>query len=282
MCSSSDHHRPCKRHSHLRRRRRAAYDCVWTTTVTMDPWWSTNIISHWVQRCLTCCAELRCSQNWTFRMLVTSSELRMATSTKPCLAPDTRSWNTKSCHSCWQTHHLHWKPIWTTVYGHSLMSLLCATFTTYRYTRPRKEQEHQEKVWKVLKRLREIWLYAIAERCHLGVSGVGFLRFIINPNRIGLESYRLSKIVDWLTPESIWAVQGLLRFPNIYPPFIRKYANVSTPLSYLVKKAGTSRTPNQLKWERTRDAKLAREKIVDARLMLIFRMAPRACQFGFC
>jgi hypothetical protein len=49
----------------------------------------------------------------------------------------------------------------------------------------------------------------------------------------------------------------LLGFTNIYRRFIRKYAKVTTPISDLLKKAETSRTPTQLKWERTRDAELA-------------------------
>ena len=136
MDSSSHHHRQWQHRSYLRRRRTAAYNCVWTTELSIEARWRTHILFHWFQRCLTGCTELGSSQNWTFGMLNTSSELRKATSTKLLLAPGTASSNIKSCRSGWQTHQLHSKHISTTVYGLSLMTLLCATLTTYWYTRP--------------------------------------------------------------------------------------------------------------------------------------------------
>jgi hypothetical protein len=65
------------------------------------------------------------------------------------------------------------------------------------------EEEHTEKVRKVLSRLREFGLYATAEKCHFGVTEVPFLGFVISPNAIGMESDRISTIEDWPTPESV-------------------------------------------------------------------------------
>ena len=53
----------------------------------------------------------------------------------------------------------------------------------------------------------------------------------------------------------------LLGVTNFHPRFIRKYANVTTLISDLLKKAKTSRTPKQLKWEWTRDAEFAFRKL---------------------
>jgi hypothetical protein len=53
----------------------------------------------------------------------------------------------------------------------------------------------------------------------------------------------------------------LLGFTNLYRRCIRKYINVTTPISDLLKKAETSRTPKQLKSEWTRDDELALWKL---------------------
>jgi hypothetical protein len=97
--------------------------------------------------------------------------------------------------------------------------------------------------------------------CHFGVIEVSFLGFIISPDRIGMESHCILTREEWPIPESIRDVQVPLGFTNIYQHFKRKYAKVTTPISDLLKKAETSRTPKQLKWEWTRDSELAFRKL---------------------
>jgi len=123
------------------------------------------------------------------------------------------------------------------------------------------EEEHEEQVWKVLECLRGFGLYAKAEQCHFGVIEVGFVWFVISPDTIGIELDSISMPEDWPTPECVWDVQVLLGFTHFYRWFIRKYAKVTTLISNLLKKIGTSRTPKQLKWEWTWDAELAFRKL---------------------
>jgi len=113
------------------------------------------------------------------------------------------------------------------------------------------EKEHEDYVRKVLQCLQEFGLYCKAEKCQSGVQEVGFLRFVINSDGIGMESDHISMIEDWPTPELVWDVQVLLGFTNLYWRFIRKYAKVTAPISNLLKTQGSR------KWEWTRDAKLA-------------------------
>jgi hypothetical protein len=94
-------------------------------------------------------------------------------------------------------------------------------------------------------------------RCHFGVTEVGFHRFSISPDGIGMESDLLSTSMDFPTTESVRDVQMLLGFRNFYWCFVRTYAKVTTLISDLLKKTETSRTHKQLKWEWTRDAELA-------------------------
>ena len=90
---------------------------------------------------------------------------------------------------------------------------------------------------------------------------VSFLKLVISPDWIVLESDRISKIEDWPTAQSIQDVQVLLGFTNFYRQFIRKYTKVTTPISDLLKNAENSRTSKQVKWEWTWDAELAFRKL---------------------
>jgi len=127
------------------------------------------------------------------------------------------------------------------------------------------EKEHDGHVRKVLERLREFGLYCKAEKCQFGVSEVGFLGFVINSEGVGMESDRISTIEDWPTPKSVWDIQVLLGFANFYRRFIWKYANITLPLTELLRKTETARAPRASegplrpapKWEWTREAELA-------------------------
>ena len=109
----------------------------------------------------------------------------------------------------------------------------------------------------MLEQLREFGLYAKAEKCRFGVSEVGFLGFVISPDGIAMESDNISMIEDWPTPESVRDVQVLVGFTHFYWRFIKKYVQVTTPISDLLKIAENSRTSQEVKLEWTRDAKLA-------------------------
>jgi hypothetical protein len=55
------------------------------------------------------------------------------------------------------------------------------------------EEEHDAQLRKVLKWLREFGLHTKAERCHFGVTEVGFPGFVISPDGNGMESDHISQ-----------------------------------------------------------------------------------------
>jgi len=106
----------------------------------------------------------------------------------------------------------------------------------------------------VLEQQREFGLYYIAKKCCCGASEVYFLCFVISSDRIGMKLKCLSTIKDSLTPGSSHHVQMLRGLSNFDWQCIKIYARVTTPVSDLLKKSETSRTPKQLIWEWTWDA----------------------------
>jgi len=74
----------------------------------------------------------------------------------------------------------------------------------------------------------------------------------------------MSTIEDWLTPKSVRDVQVIVGLTNFYCRFIWKYANVTHPLTELLRKSETSRgekSEGSAKWELTREAELAFQKL---------------------
>jgi len=100
----------------------------------------------------------------------------------------------------------------------------------------------------VQQRLPEFGLLSKAENCQFGVREVGFLRFVIHSDGIGMESDRLYTIKDWPTLELVRDVQVLLGFTNFYRRFIWKYVKVMAPILNLLQAQGSQM------WEWTRDA----------------------------
>jgi len=102
------------------------------------------------------------------------------------------------------------------------------------------EKEHEDHVRKLLQRLREFGLHSKAAKSQFGVSEVGFVGFIINSDGIGMETDLISTIEDWPTLKSIWDVQVVLGFTNLYRRFIRNYAKIILPLTNLLKRTEIS------------------------------------------
>jgi len=132
------------------------------------------------------------------------------------------------------------------------------------HTNSTNEKEHEEHVRQALHRLREFGMYCKAEKYQFPVLEVGFLWFVIAPNGVGMESDQISTIEDWPTPKSVREVQVLLEFMNFYWRFIRKYVNVTLPLTEWLRKSESScgkKLESSAKWDWTREAEWVFQKL---------------------
>jgi len=105
------------------------------------------------------------------------------------------------------------------------------------------EEEHDELVAEVIKRLEENDLYVKPEKCKWKVKEVGFLGVVIGPEGIKMEKEKVKGVLEWPMPKSVKDVQKFLGLANYYCQFIEGFATVVRPLYNLVKK--------DKKWERT-------------------------------
>ena len=78
------------------------------------------------------------------------------------------------------------------------------------------EEEHDELVEEIVRRLAENDLYIKPEKCKWKVREVGFLGVVIGPEKIRIEEEKVKGVLDWLTPKCIKNVQKFLGLANYY------------------------------------------------------------------
>jgi len=98
------------------------------------------------------------------------------------------------------------------------------------------EEEHNELVVEVVKRLEENDLYVKLEKCKWKVREVEFLGVVIGPEGIRMEKEKVKGVLEWPTPKCVKDVQKFLELANYYHQFIEGFATVARPLHDLVKK----------------------------------------------
>ena len=98
------------------------------------------------------------------------------------------------------------------------------------------EEEHDELVAEVIKRLEENDLYMKPEKCKWKVREVDFLGVVIGPEGIKMEKGKVKGVLEWLTLKCVKDIQKFLGLANYYCRFIEGFATVARPLHDLVKK----------------------------------------------
>ena len=106
-----------------------------------------------------------------------------------------------------------------------------------------EEEEHDELMEGVVKRLAENNLYMKLEKCKWKMKEVGFLGVVIEPKGIKMEEEKMKDVLDWPIPRKVKNIQKFLRLANYYFQFIKGFATIARPLHNLVKE--------EQKWEWT-------------------------------
>jgi len=99
-----------------------------------------------------------------------------------------------------------------------------------------KEEKYDELVKEVVKRLAENDLYVKSEKYKWKVRKVGFLRVMIEPERIKIEGDKVKGVLDWPTSKYVKDIQKFLGLENYYHQFIKDFASIARLLHDIVKK----------------------------------------------
>ena len=98
------------------------------------------------------------------------------------------------------------------------------------------EEEYDDLVAEVIRRLEENDLYVKPEKCKWKVREVGFLGVVIGPEGIKMEEEKVKGVLEWLIPKCIKNIQKFLGLANYYRRFIKMFVFIARPLHDIVKK----------------------------------------------
>jgi len=95
-----------------------------------------------------------------------------------------------------------------------------AAFIDDIIVRIEEEEEHDELVVEVMKRLKENDLYIKPEKYKWKARKIGFLGVVIGQESIKMEEEKVKGMLDWLTPKCVKDIQKFLGLANYYHRFI--------------------------------------------------------------
>jgi len=86
------------------------------------------------------------------------------------------------------------------------------------------EEEHDEIVEEILRRLEENDLYIKPEKCMWKARKIGFLGVVIGPDGIEMEKEKIEGVLSWPQPKNVKDVRKSLGLTNYYRRFIKDFA----------------------------------------------------------
>jgi len=105
------------------------------------------------------------------------------------------------------------------------------------------EEEHDEVVGEVLRRLEENDLYVKPEKCMWKVRKVPFLGVVMGEGEVEMEEDKVAGVLKWPTPQCVRDVRKFLGLANYYRRFVKDFAKVALPMNRLTRK------DEKWKWE---------------------------------
>jgi hypothetical protein len=106
------------------------------------------------------------------------------------------------------------------------------------------EEDHEEHVFKVLQRLKNVNLFLDPKKCSWKTKRVKYLGLILTPDGIEMDPKKVATILEWKQPRCVKDVQAFLGFCNFYRRFIKGYSHLAKPLMVLTRKEdGTKKFP---------------------------------------
>ena len=118
------------------------------------------------------------------------------------------------------------------------------------------EEEHDELVEEVLRRLEENDLFVKLEKYKWKVREVEFLGVAIGPKEVEMQKEKVEGVLKWLAPRNIKEVQKFLGLANYYKRFIKDFAKLAALLHVLVRKE------QKWKWEKEQKEAFGKLKAV--------------------
>ncbi len=112
-------------------------------------------------------------------------------------------------------------------------------------------EEHEERLMKVLSKLKEFGLKLSPDKCRFFMKSVKYLGHIVSENGVETDPDKISALTTWPKPTNISELKSFLGFTGYYRRFVRDYSKIAKPLNALTagycppcKKKGSRLPPN--------------------------------------
>ena len=79
-------------------------------------------------------------------------------------------------------------------------------------------------------------LFLKLSKCAFGVTQIKYLGHVISPQRVSMDSSKVTCMLNWPYPKNVKEVRGFLRLTSYYRRFIKDYGIIAQPLTALLKK----------------------------------------------
>jgi len=144
------------------------------------------------------------------------------------------------------------------------------------------EEEYDEIVEEVLRRLEENDLYVKPDKCVWKVKKVPFLGVVMGEGKVEMEKDKVAGVLKWPTPQCVGDMRKFLGLANYYRCFVKDFARVALPMNKLTIKDEKWRWEEQQQkaFEQLKEIFTSRPMLVTPDLDKEFRVEADASNFA--
>jgi hypothetical protein len=100
----------------------------------------------------------------------------------------------------------------------------------------KNEEEHEQHLQIILRRLRDHQLYAKFSKCAFWLKEVPFLGHVISTEGIVVDPSKVQEVLDWKSPISVTQIHIFLGLTGYYRQFIPNFSKIAKPMTKLLEK----------------------------------------------
>lgn len=100
------------------------------------------------------------------------------------------------------------------------------------------QEEHEERLLKVLDRLKEVGLKISLDKCQFCQTKVRYVGHIVSAEGVAADPAKIESVITWPKPYNRKTLRSFLCFCGYYRRFIHKYSSIIRPLTDLTKGYG--------------------------------------------
>ena len=95
-------------------------------------------------------------------------------------------------------------------------------------------EEHEQRLFKVLDRLKEEGLKLSLDKCQFCCPSVTYLGHVVSRDGIATDPSKIEAVRSWPRPENVTALRSFLGFCGYYRRFVKDFSRVCYPLNQLL------------------------------------------------